>query len=92
MIAIATSGHSVWSQMTRTHALIFAFIAFCFLVAIAFKENEQLAGIMDEFWIVLKSAREASLVPNAIMFLKLLPKCCVYRTLESLTKFNSFEN
>ncbi len=79
MVAIATSGHSAWSRMTRTyvHALIFAFIAFCFLVAIAFKESEQLAGIMEEFWIVLKSAREASLVHNAVMFLKLLPKCCV---------------
>ncbi len=78
--------------MTRTHALIFAFIAFCFLVAIAFKENEQLAGIMEEFWIVLKSATEASLVHNAIMFLKLLPKYSVYKTLETSTKLNSFEN
>ena len=60
---------SAWSQMTRTHVLIFAFIAFFFLVAIAFKENEQLAGIMEEFWIVLKSARVASLVHYAIMFL-----------------------
>ncbi len=66
MIAIATSGHSAWSQMTRTHALIFAFVAFCFSVTIA--------GIMEEFWIVLKSAREPSLVHNAVMFLKLLQK------------------
>ncbi len=49
MIEIATSGHSAWSQMTRTHALIFTFVAFCFLVAIAFKESEQLAGIIEEF-------------------------------------------
>ena len=40
------------SQMTRTHALIFAFIAFCFFVTIAFKESEPLAGKMEEFWIV----------------------------------------
>ncbi len=88
-----------WSQRlvtdythARTHALIFAFITFCFLVTIAFKESEQLAGIMEEFWIVLKSAREASLVHNAIMFLKLLHKCCVYRSLKSSTKLNSFED
>ncbi len=74
LIRIATSGHSAWSQMTRTHALIFAFITFCFLVTIAFKESEQVAGIMGKFWIVFKSAREASLVHNAIMFLKLLQK------------------
>jgi hypothetical protein len=78
--------------MTRTQVLIFAFIAFFFLVAIAFKENEQLAGIMEEFWIVLKSARVASLVHYAIMILKLLPKCGVYGNLESSTKLNSFEN
>ncbi len=60
MIAIAISGHSAWSQITRTHALIFAFIPFWFLVTIAFKESEQVAGIVEEFWIVLKSAREAS--------------------------------
>ena len=50
------------------------------------------AGIMEEFWIVLKSAREVSLVHRRHYVFKPLQKCCVYRTLESSTKLNSFEN
>ena len=45
MIAIATSGHAQRLVTDDTHAgLIFAFIAFCLLVTIAFKENGSQLG------------------------------------------------